>query len=437
MISRLSDRFRNADADLKEVLHGSAVAFAVKILAAGSAFAMNVVVARKLGASEAGLFFLAFTLITIISAVSRLGLDQTFVRFISAHRVENDWSFINGLYRTGMIWSLLASLAAAFMLWSLAEPIAVRVFNKPEFAGVLAVMAWGIPLMALYVLHTRALQGLKRIPQAMFVLSVGVPLGLAVLVFAVSPESAARTGWLYLAAALATLAVGFYWWRQVPETNGVAGKVDRKMILASAMPLLAVTVFQQITAWSSQVMLGAWSTSADVAVFNAAQRTAMLTSFVLVAVNSISAPKFAELYRLGQHDALRRTAKHATRLMVLLALGPLAIMLLFPDLILWFFGEEFTRGSDALRLLAIGQFINVAAGSVGFLLSMTGREKLLRNNTFFAALLALGLGVTLIPAFGIMGAAVATACAVAAFNLLSVWQVKKTLGFNTLAFWKE
>jgi len=66
-------------------LRGSAVAFAVKLLAAGSLFAMNVVIARQLGADEAGLFFLAYTIGFIAAAASRLGLDNTHVRSIAAH----------------------------------------------------------------------------------------------------------------------------------------------------------------------------------------------------------------------------------------------------------------------------------------------------------------------------------------------------------------
>jgi len=436
MIRYLLNRFHNNDEDLKEVLHGSAVAFTVKIIAAGSAFAMNILVARKLGVSEAGLFFLAFTLVTMISAISRLGLDQTFVRFISSHKVDNDWSFINGLYSIGMIWSLLASMAFALVIWAMAEPIAAHIFNKPEFAGILAVMVFGIPLTALFTLHAQALQGLKHIMQAMLTLAVILPLGLVTLILIFSPTSAQQTGCLYLVAALTTLAAGFYWWRRIPSTNIVPKKIDRTMILTSAMPLLAVSIFQQFSAWFSQVMLGMWSSSADVAVFNAAQRTAMLTSFILIAVSSISAPKFAELYRLERYEELRHIVKHATRVMVLLALGPLAIFLLFPEHILWLFGEDFTRGSISLQILALGQFLNVATGSVGYLLSMTGHEKQLRNNSFFAAMITLCLGIMLIPLFGILGASVTTACAVAAFNLLSSWQVKRTLGINTLLFWK-
>jgi O-antigen/teichoic acid export membrane protein len=175
LIERVLTRRRNADADLKEVLRGSAIAFGVKILAAGSAFAMNVVIARQLGADEAGLFFLAYTIVFIAAAVSRLGLENTFVRFIAAHHASNEWGRIKGLYQTGIRWSLVASLCVATSLWLLADYLADEVFGKPAFADVMRIMTMGIPLTALFTLHANALQGIKRIPQSMTVLSVVAP----------------------------------------------------------------------------------------------------------------------------------------------------------------------------------------------------------------------------------------------------------------------
>jgi len=436
VIEKALNRLRNADADLKEVLRGSAIAFAVKILAAGSAFAMNVVIARQLGADEAGLFFLAYTVVLIAAAVSRLGLDNTFVRFIAAHKATNGWGRIKGLYQIGIRWALVASVGIAALLWVLADYLAAEVFGKPAFADVMHIMVLSIPLAALFTLHAKALQGTKRILQSMTVLSVAAPLSLLTLTLIVWPQDSVTTGGLYIVASALAFALGVFWWFQLPVTRADVLPMDRGEILASCLPLLAVVILNQTVNWSSQIMLGAWASSADIAVFNAAQRTAMLTSFVLVAVNSIAAPKFAAMYRAQQHDALRRTAVNATRLMVLFALAPLALMLALPRLILLLFGSEFAIGATALQILAVGQFINVATGSVGFLLSMTGHEKLLRNNVLIAAVTTLALGVTLTPSHGIMGAAVATACGVALQNFLGVWQVRRVLGFNTLAIWR-
>ncbi|WP_432697794.1 hypothetical protein ACQUQP_05455 [Marinobacterium sp. YM272] len=54
-LSSLKDKL--SDTHTREILLGSAAAIIVKVLAAGASFLMSLVVARTLGADEAGLFF--------------------------------------------------------------------------------------------------------------------------------------------------------------------------------------------------------------------------------------------------------------------------------------------------------------------------------------------------------------------------------------------
>jgi len=69
--------------------------------------------------------------------------------------------------------------------------------------------------------------------------------------------------------------------------------------------------------------------------------------------------------------------------------------------------------------------------------SMTGHERQLRWNVFIGAVLGAGLGVLLIPGYGLIGAVIATSVAVASKNLLCVYQVNQLLGFNTLAICRK
>ncbi len=175
-----------------------------------------------------------------------------------------------------------------------------------------------------------------------------------------------------------------------------------------------------------------WGTAAEVGIFTVAARTAMLTSLVLMAVNSIAAPKFAELYRLGDMEALNSTARRSAALMTLLAAPLLLAFLAAPRLVMGLFGPEFRAGGFLLSILALGQFVNVATGSVGYLLMMSGHERLARNNTAFAAVLYVALSVALIPWAGPVGAAVATAIGVAALNLSAAYLVWRRLGILTI-----
>lgn len=61
--------------------------------------------------------------------------------------------------------------------------------------------------------------------------------------------------------------------------------------------------------------------------------------------------------------------------MIALAVPVLAFMVFFPEFLMGLFGEEYKVAAPLLQILAIGQFINVITGSVGYLLNMTGHEK--------------------------------------------------------------
>jgi O-antigen/teichoic acid export membrane protein len=241
--------------------------------------------------------------------------------------------------------------------------------------------------------------------------------------------------WAYAcAAALTALAAYLLWKKATLGLDTQAGSFATPTLLRSSLPLFWVSSMTSIMGWTGTFLLGVWGTSADVGIYTAAARTALLTSLILIAVNSIAAPKFAALYRQGDFDALSSTARHSTLLMALLATPILLVFLAFPRLVLGLFGTEFQAGGPILSILALGQFVNVATGSVGYLLMMSGHERSVRNNMVFAAALNIGLSCVLIPLFGRIGAAVATAVAIATLNLGAAYLVWSRLGIVTIPF---
>jgi O-antigen/teichoic acid export membrane protein len=96
------------------------------------------------------------------------------------------------------------------------------------------------------------------------------------------------------------------------------------------------------------------------------------------------------------------------------------------------YGPGFERGATVLVILCAGQFFNAATGAVAYLLMMTGHERLVRNNLAFWALVNIGLGLFLIPKFGMAGAAAVTAFVVGGQNLTAVALVRRKLGILLL-----
>lgn len=420
-----------------EIIRGSAVGFIVKALGAMGIFLMNIAIARSLGSTESGVFFLAFTIITFLSAFSRMGLDNTVVRFIAACSENNEIRSLHHVLLTAFIWAISMSVVVAITLFMSADFISEHILRQPGLGAVLKKITLSIPLITGYFLLSMALQGLKKIALSMVILNVIVPICVFISLHFICVQTALDTSLLYIGSCFIAFCFGvFCWYRISPQITEDQSVINKRIIWSSSFPLWGATVLNQISLCFSQLMLGYWSSSDAVAFFATAQRTAMLISFILVAVNAIAAPKFSALHTTGDSAALKDVAMGSVRLMMLAAFPVLVIMLLFPEYLMGLFGPGFKVGAFALQILAVGQFINVATGSVGVLLMMTGHERLLRFNVFIGAVWGMVIGFILIPRYGLIGAAIATTTAIASQNLLGVIQVKRVLGFNNMAFWK-
>jgi O-antigen/teichoic acid export membrane protein len=432
VVALLPSKLKNilANADNRDLLISSAFAFAIRILGAISGFAATFFVARFLGAAESGYYFLAFSVVAVVSAFSRVGLDNTVLRFTGG----SPELAINTTLKSVLLILLVSSLSA-ITLYLCAPFMAASLFSKPELALVLQYMSIGVVGLSALTISAMALQGLRRVSASIFVLNIAANLLLIVSLYLTTDLSAAQLAGVYALSSMLVGVVGFaFFYLFRPRAQQMP--ITWRELFASCGPLWIVVIMSQMVQWSGQFMAGAYVSSEALAQLAVAQRTAMLSSFILIAVNLVVAPRFASLYRGNDMAALESLAIKSVKLIALFALPVIGAMLVFPSFLMELFGSEFTEGASLLQILAIGQFINAMTGSVGFLLMMSGHERDMRNVTLISGTLALLLTWFLTAQFGIVGAAIGTAVAVATQNLLAVYFVKKRLGFNTLAIWR-
>lgn len=410
------------------------ISFLVRIVAALAGFIVSVVVSRQLGAEEAGYFFLAFSIVMVLAAISRAGLDNTVVRFTGAAMPEDEWHTVKSvLQRAVYVSALLSSIVACAVYFS-AEFLALHVFDKPALGNVLRSIAPGIVGLSVFTLLAMSLQGLRRVVASVMTVNIIVNAFLIIGLLVLAVNSAEDAALVYSGATVLTVLVGYMIYSSGLKAGG--GDVSWQQIFQSCLPLWVVVIMSQLTQFSGQFIAGAWVSAEEVAQLAVAQRTAMLTSFILMAVNLVVAPRFASMYQKGEFEQLEKLALTSVKLMVLFALPIVVVMMSVPELIMSLFGEGFEGGGVLLQILVIGQFVNVATGSVGYLLTMSGHEKDFRNTVLITGPVAIGLAFLLIPVYGAEGSAIATAIAIALQNLVAVWWVKKRLGFNTLAVWR-
>lgn len=419
-----------ANAENRDLLLSSAFAFVVRVLGAISGFAATFFVARYLGAAESGYYFLAFSVVTLVSAFSRVGLDNTVLRFTGG----SPELAVNTVFKSISLILCTSSISAIILYFS-AQFLSVSLFSKPELASVLRYMSFGVVGLSVLTIFAMALQGVRRVSASVFVLNIAVNLLLILSLFSFSGFSAERLAGIYAVSSIVVGFVGFCFFCAF-RPRVTKSTISWRELFASSGPLWIVVIMSQMVMWSGQFMAGAYVSSEALAQLAVAQRTAMLSSFILIAVNLVVAPRFANLYRNQEMVALESLAIKSVKLIALIALPVIGGMLVFPGFLMNLFGEGFSDGAVLLQILAVGQFINAMTGSVGFLLMMSGHERDMRNVTVLSGTSAILLTWLLTFQFGVVGAAVGTAIAVATQNLLAVYFVKKRLGFNTLAVWR-
>ncbi|MDH5979484.1 oligosaccharide flippase family protein [Vibrio splendidus] len=421
-----------------EILLGTISAFVVKIVSAAGMFFLNVLVARYLGVEQAGIFFLSQAICIVLANITRQGYDNALIRFIAGYRIEGDTKTISELVQYVGIRVLIASLFTAALVFLLSPFLSEHIFEKKELDQTLKIAAWLIVPLSLSQLIGFCFQGLKKVVFGMLYQSCLLVIISVFSIIIFSPEDAESLMRIYVVCSLSVASLAVYQWNKaIPVRISTLHEDDKKSINKVIGPLFFILLLNQTTQWAGQLMLGAWSSTADVALFAAAQRTAMLISFVLIAVNAIAAPRFAEAFKQNRPNEIKQVALSSSRLMTAAAIPILIFIIVFAPWLMGLFGSDFVDGSNILRILVIGQFVNVITGSVGYLLQMTANEKTLRNNMLISSFIFVVGSVIAIPLYGVLGAAVVTAVAIATQNLLCVYQVKKTLGFNTLSIFSR
>jgi O-antigen/teichoic acid export membrane protein len=419
-----------------EVLRGAGIAFVLRGIGAGLAFALNVVIGRMLGAEGTGLYFLALSVVSIGAVVTKLGLDNTLLRFVAAGASLADWNRVVGVFRTGTRLAGAASLGGAIIVFAAAPLMSEHLFGEPALAPPLRAISVGIFTFAMMMLLSECLKGLKRIRDSMLVSGVLYPLIALVLIWPLAslfgPTGAALA---YVLGTGGAAAIGYAMWRANIRNHAAPEPAfERATLWQSARPLWVMDLINRaILPLAPLFLLGIWGTAADAGVFGAATRVSMILALFYTASITILVPKYAELYNTGQIDMLGQVARRSALTFTLAGLPVLAALFYFRLDVMLLFGPEFGSGAPVLAILLISQMALLIMGSMGYILLVSGHLRDMRNVAIIAAFFMLIAALTLTPSYTSIGAAISAAIGVAAMSLGNTIFVHRRLGISLIS----
>ncbi|MBI5750779.1 MAG: flippase [Hydrogenophilales bacterium] len=414
-----------------DLIRGTGLSFSLRIGGAGLGLVFNLILARYVGAEGVGLLFLGLTVVGLVGIVARLGLDSIIVREVAPHASAGQWAAVGDVAKATIRIGLISSLLCTLLLWLAAPVLADVVFSKPALAHVLYWLSLTVLPATLAMFYSELLRGAQRFIESQLAQVFITPLVTVFILFVAGQAfglSAAMAA--HIAGNIAALMLGYLAWRRLAASHGGGERTEllSSRLLRSGSPLLWVALLNTLVSTVDVLILGALGTAADVGVYGVAARLAMLTTFILLAVNSYAAPKFAVFHCNNDLAGLAQYAVRSTRLTLLIASPILFVLVAMPKVVLSLFGPQFEQGEWVLVILALGQMINVATGSVGQILIMTGNERILRSCSIASVLITVALNFSLIPYFGALGAAFSTMVGGVVLNILAMLSVRKKLG---------
>ncbi|MCB0396242.1 MAG: flippase [Flavobacteriales bacterium] len=422
------------DRHFREVVKGASGAFIYKFLGMVAGYAFTFVVGRYLGAGSLGVFTLFLSVLSIAGMIGKYGFDASIARYVANLMQQRNTESIRKIYKKSMRFSLLLTLAISVIMMVCARWMAEEVFHVSELTWYYRILPAGLFAFVIVAINGGFLRGLKKAAQhsffqnfARFLFPMLYIFPLIYLVSAVGAPIYAYVLGLLTAATISTRMVLRHLRYQKSELPGTAKTEDPpfREVVGVSSALLLTTSFTFLLWWTDSIMLGIFKTETDVGVYNAALKISNIVSITLVAVTSITGPKFSEMFYSNDRLQLKRFMWKVSGLSFFTSLPAAIIIFLVPGYLLGWVGDDFVHGTTPLIILTINQLVHALAGVNGLLLEMTNQEKVARNILFVSVVLNVVLNYIWIPEYGITGAALATTVSMSSRNVISVLYVNQ------------
>lgn len=389
----------------------------LSVKALGLLFAVYAV--RYLGAEQYGKYAFVFSLMTLFSVLSSMGLDNTVVIDAAKDPGAEPDILANSAALRGVL--VLSSWAALFA----AAPFLGK---GPEVGLGMAVVGFCLLPDAVTATFKAAFSGRQRMELNTLVevlyRCVFVGLGLSAVFFG----AGLRAFFLVpLAASLSALAAAAFLYRGV--LGGGFGEIRPSAwpgIIERGYPFMLAGLMTYAYRGLDMVMISLMRGDAAAGVFSSARALTDSFLFLPAAVSGALLPAFSRINVSGS-----LAPAYAMSMKLLVAAGLLltaAVSVFAPDIVAFVYGPAFAPAVPVLKVLTFSTGLAFANIIMTTALAALGRQKALAAVVFLMAALSVFLNLLLVPEYGPGAAAWAAVAAEAAGVLACGLLVRARLG---------
>ena len=376
-------------------------------------FLLSLFLTNSFSAEIVGQYDFVRSFLMILSGASLLGTNQAIIYYSGILTSNKSFGSIRSIYFKMNFLILIACTILYTPLLAIDKETINQIFNKQGAYELVSLSLKGLVFYSITMLnidtiralkHTLISEGFRNVFRYMpfFIFSI-------ILYIIDSPED--LVVWFiysFIVIFIISSAVVYFFLFKKDFVTSEHQNFSSSSILKTSYPMALSAISFFLMQSTDVLFISAYDTFDSVAYYSIAVKLASVTALALISVNIVIAPKIATIYNDKNFYELKSILKKATRINVVISLPIIIVLLCFSEYILSTFGINYVLAKSALWVLLIAQFFNSVTGPSALYLNMTGRQKKLNVILLISLLINIVLNIILVPAYGMLGAAIST-----------------------------
>ncbi len=422
----------------KFAISGSLGNGGVQLLSMVLVLATQILIARIGGEEAYGIYSQVFNWMAVLFLIAAFGSDLLLVKQIPIYKKDGDTTKMRSLWWWSNKRVLYSSLLAMVVFFMLVNYLNIPgLYNNAHYFNISLV---AILLGAFIVPQQAFLRGIKKVVLGSTADKIIKPVGLlfGILFFYFLGKKDEPESYIYaniFALGLAML-YSFFW--VFKNRSSMSSKepleIENKEWLSRSFQFTLTGLLFMLSIRLDVLLVGSLMNNENVGFYNVALKYADLANVPFFIISHSIAPLFSEFYAGNKMKKLQALFSNSTRIIFLLSLLIFVFFFLFGKIILGFFGDSFVVGYYPLLIISFGKLLSAFIGPIGLLMVLTGHEKKVNLVMVFQIILTSILLFLLIPAWGLLGAAVGASIGFLFFKISLYFLLKKETGLNASIF---
>ena len=363
----------------------------------------------------------------VLSSICVLGTDQSILYFTGILKSTNETEKLKAIYKKIIVIILALCLLMLLIFFVIGQNRINLFFNDKSTYLLMAKAIIALFFYSITLFNTETIRALDKIYVAELFRNtfkyVSVIIG-AVVLFYYHQETYLVDTFLigFLALSIITTIIIFRLFKKQKDDSimlNYTNPFTYSFIAHKSYPMAIsnLAIFLMMT--FDVVFLKKFKGDETVAYYAVAMKLVSILFMINNSVYISVSLKIAQLYTDKNRAELLKALKYSARIIVLLTVPVVLFVCLFSENILYFFGENYTQGKQALLILMMGQLMASFFGVSAIYLNMTGRQSIFQIVLIFAVLVNLILNIILIPIYSLTGAAIAFVSSLLFWNIVT------------------